>query len=663
MQNGLIKLPGRGKFYQALTFLALLALYASLQVQPIELPDGGDLPRLIKNGETLFATPDVLSKNLYSYTEPDHPFANHHWLSSVLLYFLARTVGFSGIVVFKVVMLLAAFTLLFITAMKKVNFWLVAIFSLPTIIILADRTEARPEIFSYLFIAVFLYALTAFEKQPEQKRVFWLIPAQILWTNVHLYFAIGPLLVAGFLIEKIYKQRRHLHGNPIVLKTALLLGGVLTACFINPFGMAGAIRSLKLNLTHDFPILISEMDSVAAWLKIVPLSDNLSLLIYLPTALILYISFIVAWQQKPIFYFLASVGSAVLGYTYVRAMPLFGLIFLPAVTVNLNGAFEKVGTWLRIKLPLHENSLGQAAGLLFVSIFTLVMIVTFRGNEYANMGFGLAARSNDSAMFFKNEGLRGPIFNDTVTGSYLIYHLYPAERVFVDNRFGDAYSAPFFRDEYQAALNSEERWQEILQQYNFNVLFFSHYDVRHYASEFLTRRMRDPSWALIYGDYYNVILLKNSPENQAKIERLQITSENAASSLNHLAASLAAEDQIAAADIYYLLGREDLAMAAYKKVVAQWPDIGKIWLIMGDIESKKNDLQSAQAAIAYFENAINAGRNTAEVYSFLGSAYHRAGQHQNAQAAWQKALKLNPEQADAADGLQQLSGANNGSGL
>src|SRR3989338_11714112 len=103
-----------------------------------------------------FQKPDLLTKNVYPYPEPAQPFANHHWLSGVVCYLLDQAVGFSGLIIFKVIVLLAAFALLFFAATKKADFWLVALFSIPTILILRERTYVRPEIFSYFFIALYL---------------------------------------------------------------------------------------------------------------------------------------------------------------------------------------------------------------------------------------------------------------------------------------------------------------------------------------------------------------------------------------------------------------------------------------------------------------------------------------------------------------------------
>ena len=160
-------------------FLTILVFYGSLLLHKINLPAAVDLPRQIKIGETILqGNFDILYKNIYSYTEPEQTFYNHHWFSGVIFYLLFQLIGWNGLVIFKVIVFLAAFTLVFLTALKKADFWLVSAISLPAIFILRERTGLRPEVFSYLFIAIYLYLLVDLDEHPEHKRIFWLIPLQ-----------------------------------------------------------------------------------------------------------------------------------------------------------------------------------------------------------------------------------------------------------------------------------------------------------------------------------------------------------------------------------------------------------------------------------------------------------------------------------------------------
>src|SRR3989338_2363588 len=76
----------------------------SLFAQKIDLTTA-DLGRHIKNGELILngsveERRAVFTENFYSYTEPTHPFLNHHWGSGVLFYLIERVAGFGGLSLF-----------------------------------------------------------------------------------------------------------------------------------------------------------------------------------------------------------------------------------------------------------------------------------------------------------------------------------------------------------------------------------------------------------------------------------------------------------------------------------------------------------------------------------------------------------------------------------
>ena len=639
----------KNKLIKIIVFVLILVFYASLLTYKIELPVTDDMARHIKNGELILqGNFEVLYSNVYSYTEPGHPFINHHWLSGVVFYLLHQAVGWDGLVIFKIIVLLSAFSLLFITAAKKADFWLVAFFSLPTILILIERSSLRPEIFSYLFISVFLYLLIDLEEHPERKRIFWLIPLELLWVNMHVFWSIGIMMVAGFLLEKIILNRRNLYGNPLIKKLAFLLAALALVSFINPNGTRGVFYSYP----RDFPIVIGENRSLSQYQQTVAPWTDTSVAIFKPALFLLALSFFFGFRRRPIFYFLASVATAALSFVILRGISLFGFIFLPVVSANFNGIFIKVRDSLAKEAPRARSIAGKAliAGLVAAFLYFIFFVGQQKLSIYTKPGIGLTARSNSSAIFFKEQNLKGPIFNDTDIGSYLIYHLYPREKVFADNLFGDAYSASFFNDVYLPILAKESAWQAMLQKYQFNTIFLYQYDLHPDIRNFIYRRIHDPSWVFVYADPYAVIFLKNNPANRELTDKFQITPENAEEKLKSLLESKDFDDQVAAGDTFSLLGRPDLEMKTFLKVVDKWPEKAKVLVVMGAREAAKNP----RLAIAYLEKAIALGRKTAETYSILGTAHYNAGEYEKAKEAFRRALKINPDRQDAKELLEAM---------
>ena len=142
----------------------------------------------------------------------------------------------------------------------------------------------------------------------------------------------------------------------------------------------------------------------------------------------------------------------------------------------------------------------------------------------SRFGFGLAPGVTGAADFFRRSRLSGPIFNNYDIGGYLIFYLYPKERVFVDNR-PEAYPASFFREIYIAAQEKEKIWRQIEEQYRFNTIFFYRHDATPWAQPFLIRRLKDPDWVPVYVDSYSLILVRNNSQNQEVIKKFRLPQE------------------------------------------------------------------------------------------------------------------------------------------
>lgn len=625
-------------------FILILVFASSLLVHKISFHTD-DLGRHLKNGEmVLQGNFDVLKTNFYSYVQPNSPFVNDHWLSGVIFYLLYRAFGFSGLIIFTAAFFLFAFSLLFWIATQKADFWLVAALSIPTILILRERTDVRPEIFSYLFIAIFLYFLFSLEECCEKNRVFWLIPLQFLWVNLHTFFIVGPMLVMGFLAEKVILNYRDLRENALIKKLVMLLGALIVVSFINPNGVAGVLRPF-FRLT-GYRVWVTEDQALMHILSIKPVED-ISVIIFTPLVLFLAFSFIFGFRkkQRPIFYGLASIGTIAASFSIVRTLPLFGLIFLPAISENFNRIFITIK--YRIKKFLAPALMTALAGFIFFGVQGKI-------SKYDEPGLGLTPRSNDAAIFFKEQGLRGPIFNDAAIGSYLIWHFFPEERVFFDNRHADAYSGQFMSEVYRPMLTQEEKWREMQERYSFNAIFFFHYDEVFNSRQFLARRMRDPDWAAVYADNNAIILLRNNKENQEKIEKFQITKDNVGERMKYLLESRDVDDWIAAADIFNLIDRGDLALSVYQEVVLREPRNSKIWRIMGETAVLRNNEKSDILAVIYLERAIALGQKNANAYTRLGLAYFRLSRFEEAKEILQKALKRDPNREDAKEYLEKL---------
>jgi hypothetical protein len=111
--------------------------------------------------------------------------------------------------------------------------------------------------------------------------------------------------------------------------------------------------------------------------------------------------------------------------------------------------------------------------------------------------------------------------NNYDIGGYLIYNLYPKEKVFTDNR-PEAYPASFFNDVYIPLQENKDIFNGQDNKYHFNAIFFSHRDATPWGQKFLIERISDPQWAPVYADRYAIIFLKRNSLNRSIIARFEV---------------------------------------------------------------------------------------------------------------------------------------------
>lgn len=637
--------------------LVILVSFVLLLAHKIELPSGDDMARHIENGKQILqGNFDVIYSNFYSYTEGSYKFINHHWLSGVVFYFLFNLVGWTGLSVFKILVSVVTFAILFAVAKKKSNFWLAAVFSLPTLFVIGGRTLLRPEVFSYLFIAIFIWILFESERKPNSNKIFWLLPLQLLWVNMHIFFFIGIALAAGFLAERIFVGWGNLKHDPLVKKLIILILGLILVCFANPNGIAGALYPLKI--FNNYGVELVENDPISKFLRLYPAIENINIFAFFVSIAILAVGFVLNRKNKPIFFFLATLTTAVLSFKIIRGLSLFALVFLPAASISFYPVFLKARNWIESKPKEIQNIKYILASLLLImALGTGYFAVSQKYGPYFEFGLGLTEASNNAAQFIKENEIKGPIFNDHDIGSYLIFNLYPQEKVFVDNR-AEAYPESFFNDVYNPILTNENKWQEELDKYNFNSIVFYRYDEGDGAIQFLYNRVSDPKWVLVFADQYAAVFVRNSDENREVIEKFKITADNAGERFEPFVNSGNYWQMIAASDNFDLVGRRDLAMKTLFEITNRWPDRGRIWMVMGEKRYFDGDQnpQSNLLAISYFDRAIAEGYKNAEVYSFLGAAYYKVGYKEIARGYLEKSLKMNPLQGDAREILNAING-------
>lgn len=474
-----------------------------------------DLGRHIQNGNVILQTQSVFNTNLYSFTYPNFTVLNHHWLFGVIAYTIFQKTSFEGLVISSIIVHSIAISILLWHTKRLTSVSACLLAAIITLPLIAYRTEFRPEVFSYLFIIIFYIAISQYVRKNMSlwKILCLLIPIQIIWVNIHIFFIMSLVIVGVFGIQMIIQK------NVSKIKMLTFLGICLTlASLCNPFPIAGLMEPLQI--FREYGYQVAENQSV--WFLSVRLYEVMYSYIYIMAIILCFCLFICVKKWSVYANYLPEILLAIIfmvsGLKLVRLLSFAGIFLLPFIAIILHTNKHTLTLW-------YKKATQKPTTLLISTSVTIAVLVIVLGSRlfipHKFFGLGLLPNNNNSGEFFKANNLTGPIFNNYDIGGYLIFHLYPQEKVFVDNR-PEAYPSEFFQDVYIPMQQSEEKWQEQLEKYKFNTIFFYRHDLTEWAQQFLINRVNDDAWVPIFVDEYSIIFIKNTEENQAIIEKFRL---------------------------------------------------------------------------------------------------------------------------------------------
>ncbi|MSR71397.1 MAG: hypothetical protein EXS50_01850 [Candidatus Taylorbacteria bacterium] len=486
---------------------AVLLIYGFFLAHPIDLVTA-DLGRHIENGKMMFENSAVLSTNFYSYTTPDFSVVNHHWGSGLILFLVWKLFGFVGVHLFFILVSLAALFVFFWHGKRCAGWGVAGIVTLLSIWLLGERTEIRPEVVSYFFAGLFFLLLSKFRDDPKNIRIFWALPLiGVFWVNSHIYFILGLLIIGAYLLESLLVKREQF------IPLLKIFGATIVAMIINPYGIYAF--TAVFTIFNNYGYRLAENQPV--WFMEKIMADPAFFIFKIIFAL-LVISFVWAfWKDRKkvaLSNLFIAIGLSIMGWFAVRNIALFGLFAIPIICANAAIIFSSL---CENKVLLRINAIFVGVGLLVTILFTIPQHFPY----WRSFGFGVEAGNDASIKFLQENNIKGPIFNNYDIGGYLIFHLYPQEKVFVDNR-PEAYPTSFFQEVYIPMQEDNKIWQRKFNQYKFNSIVFSYHDATPWGQTFLLNRINDPDWAPVFVDNKVLIFLRRTKENSVVIKKFEL---------------------------------------------------------------------------------------------------------------------------------------------
>jgi hypothetical protein len=471
-------------------FLILVILGAMIFViRPIEDPD---FWWHLKTGQLILQDKQIPYFDDYSFTSAGKPWIAHEWLSEIIMFSTYKAGGIPFTVIFFGLLILSSFILSIFRAENRNNLYAIGGALLLGVILSTPVLWPRPQIFSLLYASTFLLLLDRFLKT---NRIRYLIPLPIimlLWVNQHGAFIIGlgiiGIYIIGSFIDRLILISKEKKGiRKVFTKTLWIILVTLVICFlavlVNPNGSRMFIYPFQTVSDSSLQEFNQE------WA-----SPNFHERTWIPLA-VMYLSLIgFGLKAKKSISTINILLCVVFGYLTLLALKQVALFAIVSIPI-LSDLISNVIPFTRRK----DQSNRLVTPLAFVSIAGIVLIgansiIHLEKKQSAFMDQFFPTKSVE---FITKEGIKGNIFNSYNWGGYLIWNMYPEQKVYIDGRC-DMYGAEFvtrFVDIY----TTKPGWENALKADKIQYVLVE-------PNTYLAYGLLDqPGWKAIYSDEVSVL--------------------------------------------------------------------------------------------------------------------------------------------------------------
>jgi len=372
----------------------------------------------------------------------------------------------------------------------------------------------RPQIFSFLLFALFYWILSSWDAGGF-KRIYWLPILVVAWVNLHGAFVLGLGLMAIFLaVEAIHLRVTTVAGEYADRRRIVHLGAAfmlsLVATLANPEGYGiyryiGTVvndASSRLFVSEWQPPHIMELTGI--------------LLFFFPFFLTA-ITLILSEKQPRMIDLILFTGFALFGLTAMRNCAWFQLIATPILARHLPSI-----PWKSMLVcwgsDLKRNSLfslspgsGNVQRINLAVAGLLVFLVLVKSPLWRNLqGEGLLDSQTPvgAADYIEEHNLKGNTFHPQIYGDYLLWRLWPQQRVFFDGRvhlYGEEFVRAYFR------IYEDSDWEDRLKKSKIRYVLLEKPQESDEGKGLVGRIGRSRNWKKIFEDSRSILWERLTP--------------------------------------------------------------------------------------------------------------------------------------------------------
>lgn len=427
---------------------ALLRYAPALVIVAIAVADCGryadtDLWGHIFFGNAMIDAGHLIRRDPYSYSAPGHLWLSHEWLSELLMASIYNALGAIGLKLMKFVC--TAATIVFIAAAEGETGALPVVqfaVLIAVAIALIPLMQFRPQLFTFAFTAALLAGI-ARDNYGRRAPLWIAIPAFALWANLHGGFFIGILVLVIYSAVRAAIDIASGRG----MKRALRLGAITIASVLatlaTPYGIGGwytVAHSLTNPMTRRVmddwrPLMVVFAEQMRQ-----PHSGVIFLSCGIAIIAALALSLILAPRGDDLALVAIAAVMAVAAFMSIRNLPL-AVIASSAPLARRAGILARR---LRVPpaaevAPARISAPQRMATAMQAIAVALAAILALDSGLFSTRLPTARSYPAGAVTFMREHDLHGNIFNEFAWGQYLIWHLSPASKIFIDGRFDLAY--------------------------------------------------------------------------------------------------------------------------------------------------------------------------------------------------------------------------------
>ncbi len=437
-------------------------------------------------GQTTLRTGHIPRFDTYSYSAVGAPWHNHEWLSQVALAFFYAHLGVFGL---KLLKLICSSILIVALAIGISATGAAARVQRLTLILsavaISTQMQFRPQLFTFMMIAVVMMALAI--EVYRGRAVLWpLIPMFTLWANFHGGYIVG-LGAMGIATAVMFEQGWF--GDAYRMSSAWRLGLITVGCaaatIINPFGVG-----LWFGVAHSVgDPLIRQV--IADWVPLPKMmltlwrSAPIELLQY-ATPILLFAVFVVAVALAP------DLGDAAM---LAVATIFIGAAFYATRNVAIGVIAVAIPLARHASLALEDGGAQPAddGDLPAVLLAICAIAVALVGGTLSNRLKTWKPMPTGALAFMQQHKLHGNLLPQFEWGSYLLWHMGDAFKVYIDPR-GELVFTDKQEGDYARFFYGMPGSEQLLDAYPHDYVLMG----VHTKGADLVRK--DPRWHLLYSD-------------------------------------------------------------------------------------------------------------------------------------------------------------------